>query len=99
MDMGDAMVTGRMSAEKKRDGLRVLKREGLNASQAINLLFTRLIDEQSADFLRADQQPSREKWQQAATFVDILPRARTTRFDDMTKAQIKQDCLKHRGLM
>ena len=41
----DAMVTGRMPERKKQQGLRVLKRDGMNASQAVNLLFDRLIEE------------------------------------------------------
>ena len=40
----DAMVTGRMPERKKQQGLRVLKRDGMNASQAVNLLFDRLIE-------------------------------------------------------
>ena len=43
----DAMVTGRMPERKKQQGLRVLKRDGMNASQAVNLLFDRLIEEGS----------------------------------------------------
>lgn len=50
----DAMVTGRMPERKKQQGLRVLKRDGMNASQAVNLLFDRLIEEGSADFLLQD---------------------------------------------
>ena len=49
--MDDAMVTARMAAEKKRRGASVLTRDGLSASQAINLMYDRLIDEGEADFL------------------------------------------------
>ena len=45
----DAMVTGRMPERKKQQGLRVLKRDGMNASQAVNLLFDRLIEEGNRD--------------------------------------------------
>ena len=38
------MVTARMAAEKKRRGASVLTRDGLSASQAINLMYDRLID-------------------------------------------------------
>lgn len=34
--MADAMVTIRMPERKKQEGLRALKRSGLNASQTIN---------------------------------------------------------------
>ena len=50
-EMDDAMVTGRMSAEKKAAGARVLEKAGLNASQAVNLLYDKLEEEQNADFL------------------------------------------------
>ena len=46
--MDDAMVTARMAAEKKRRGASVLTRDGLSASQAINLMYDRLIDEGEA---------------------------------------------------
>ena len=38
--MDDSMVTARMLDEKKRKGARILAREGLSASQAINLMYT-----------------------------------------------------------
>ena len=57
------MVTGRMPERKKQQGLRVLKRDGMNASQAVNLLFDRLIEEGSADFLLQDGDASAdERW-------------------------------------
>ena len=83
----DAMVTGRM-------------RDGMNASQAVNLLFDRLIEEGSADFLLQDGDASAdERWASAARFVDSLSRKRSTRFDDMTKAEIKLDRLAAKGLV
>lgn len=96
----DAMVTGRMPERKKQQGLRVLKRDGMNASQAVNLLFDRLIEEGSADFLLQDGDTSAgERWASAAHFVDSLSRKRSTRFDDMTKAEIKLDRLAAKGLV
>ena len=98
--MADAMVTGRMSERKKQQGLRVLKRDGMNASQAVNLLFDRLIEEGSTDFLLQDSDVSTdEQWVSAAYFVDSLSRKRSTRFDDMTKAEIKLDRLAAKGLV
>ena len=92
----DAMVTGRMPERKKQQGLRVLKRDGMNAS----LLFDRLIEEGSADFLLQDGDTSAgERWASAAHFVDSLSRKRSTRFDDMTKAEIKLDRLAAKGLV
>lgn len=98
--MADAMVTGRMSEWKKQQGLRVLKRNGMNASQAVNLLFDRLIEEGNADFLLQDDDASAdERWASAARFVDDLSRKRVTGFDDMTKAEIKLDRLASKGLV
>ena len=52
--MDDSMVTARMLDEKKRKGARILAREGLSASQAINLMYDKMIEEGEAGFLRAD---------------------------------------------
>ena len=41
--MDDSMVTARMLDEKKRKGARILAREGLSASQAINLMYDKMI--------------------------------------------------------
>ena len=42
--MDDSMVTARMLEKKKREGARILSREGLSASQAINLMYDRMIE-------------------------------------------------------
>ena len=98
--MEDAMVTGRMSAAKKAAGAKVLARAGLNASQAINLLYDKLEEEQSADFL-IRKQPEPREWESAAKFIDALasPTPVQTRFDSMTRAQIKLDRARVRGLV
>ena len=49
--MSSVMVTGRMDSRKKQRGLAILEREGSNASQAINRMFDRIIESNSADFL------------------------------------------------
>lgn len=98
--MSDAMVTGRMPEQKKRQGMRALQRSGLNVSQAVNLMFDRLIEEGNADFLLQDGlKPAAERWASAASFVDSLSCKRATRFDDMTKAEIKLDRLAAKGLV
>lgn len=97
--MGDAMVTGRMPAEKKSRGSRVLQKDGLSASQAINLLYDRLIEEGSAGFLMKTSLPSDAAWENATHFVDSLSSKRSTRFDEMSKAEIRVERLKKRGLM
>ena len=98
--MNDAMVTGRMSAKRKEAGNAVLAQAGLNASQAIGLMYDRLIDERNADFLCEQPAASREsRMASAALFVDRLSSRRASRFDGMSSADIKMERLKSRGLV
>lgn len=96
--MEDVMVTGRMSAQKKAAGNAVLKDAGLNPSQAINLMYSKLVDEKDASFL-TEEGYDPIKWKVAAKFVDSLVVPQKTRFDNMTKAEIKMDRLRSRGLV
>lgn len=98
--MDDAMVTSRMPPEKKEAGSRVLEKAGLNASQAINLLYDRLEAEQNADFLIHRKAEKRE-WESAAVFLDAIasPVPIETRFDTMTRGEIKHERAKAKGLM
>ena len=98
--MDDAMVTARMSAEKKAAGARVLEAAGLNASQAINLLYDKLAEEQNADFL-LHRKPSPHEWESAKMFLDALasPTPISTRFDSMTRGEIKLARAKARGVI
>ncbi len=98
--MGTVMVTGRMSPEKKAAGARVLEKSGLNASQAINLLYDKLEEEQSASFL-IHKKPQKHEWESAAKLLDALvpPEPIQTRFDGMSSAEVKFDRLKSRGLI
>lgn len=48
--MADAMVTARMSAEKKREGNLLLKELGFNASQAINQLYDYVLKHKEMPF-------------------------------------------------
>lgn len=98
--MEDAMVTGRMSAEKKAAGVRVLAKAGLNASQAINLLFDKLEEEQSADFL-LHRKPEKHEWESAAKFIDSLAASIPieSRFDNMTRGEIKFERARKRALV
>lgn len=96
--MDDAMVTGRMSAEKKAAGARVLEAAGLNASQAVNLLYDKLAEEQNADFL-IQRKPEPHEWESAAKFLDSLHMPISTRFDTMSRGEIKLERMKARGAM
>ena len=103
--MAEAMVTGRMSEQKKRAGNRILARENLKPSQAINLMYQRLIEEKNARFLQKNDSavnsvldPVRIK--EALDFVSSIPRKpQTSEFDSMTKAEIKSHRLQAKGLM
>lgn len=96
--MDDVMVTSRMSAEKKEAGAKVLAKAGLNASQAINLLYDKLEEEQSAEFL-THRKPEPREWESAAKLIDALHIPIDSRFADMTKTEIKLERLRARGLM
>ncbi len=98
--MADAMVTGRMPQQKKSRGMRILKRNGLSASQAVNMMFDRIIEDGDASFLQ--EKPSytnSDSWAHAAAFIDTLPQKRSSKYDDMTKSQLKTERLASRGLI
>ncbi len=99
--MEDSMVTARMLAEKKRQGASILSREGLSASQAINLMYDKVIEEGGVSFLLSDDVRLRdeEKWAAAARFVDSLSTKNSSRLDDMTKAEARRERLRSKGLM
>lgn len=100
--MESAMVTGRMDSGKKFAAARILEREGLSASQAINLMYDRIIEDGSASFLAKENAQllcTDDRWAIGAKFVDSLTRKRESRFDDMSKSEIRVERLASRGLM
>ena len=96
--MDDAMVTGRMSAEKKAAGNSVLEKKGMNASQAVNLLYDRLAEEQDTGFLEHEK-PTRHQWKMAAELIDGLHMEIDERFFHMTRGEIKLERAKARGVI
>ena len=94
--MDEAMVTGRMSAEKKAAGNRILERAGLNASQAVNLLYDKLIEEGNPDFLTY-QKILPEAWKSAAKIIDAVYVPISGQFDNMTRGEIKLARAKAKG--
>ena len=96
--MEDAMVTGRMSPEKKAAGAKVLAKAGLNASQAVKLLYEKLDREQNADFL-THRKPEPREWESAAKFLDSLHMEIDPRFANMTRGEIKLERAKARGVI
>lgn len=98
--MADAMVTGRMDAAKKNKGSLVLERMGISASEAINLLYDRIITDQDISCLRPQtSKPSESDWERAFTLLDSISEPRASRFDGMSVAEIKAERLKSRGLL
>ena len=96
--MDEAMVTGRMSAEKKAAGAEVLARAGMNASQAVNMLYDRLVEEQDVSFLERHEVEPRE-WESAARLIDSIYIPVNPRFDNMTRGEIKLARAKARGVI
>lgn len=96
--MADAMVTARMSAEKKEAGNRMLEQLGTNASQAVNRLYDYVLEKKQLPF--PEQQERRKHTQeeiaQAIAWVDSIPRR--DRFSTMTDDEIKRERLVSRGL-
>ena len=100
--MADAMVTARMSAEKKEAGNRMLEQLGTNASQAVNRLYDYVLEKKQLPF---PEQQGRRKYTQeeiarAIAWVDSIPKKRASgRFSDMTIKGAKRDRLIAKGLM
>ena len=96
--MADAMVTARMSAEKKEAGNRMLEQLGTNASQAVNRLYDYVLEKKQLPF--PEQQERRKYTQeeiaQAIAWVDSIPRR--DRFSIMTDDEIRRERLVSRGL-
>lgn len=99
--MEDAMVTGRMPIGKKAAGNAVLKDAGMNTSQAINRMYSKLIDERSAGFLDLEgsrPEDDRSRWEMAASFVDALAVRLDPKISAMTDTDAKMSRLRSRGL-
>lgn len=100
--MTDAMVTARMSPEKKEAGNRVLEQLGTNASQAINRLYDYVIEKRELPFHLQGQRRAytQEEILHAIDWVDGIPRSRTSgRFSGMSIEEAKCDRLVAQGLM
>ena len=102
--MGDVMVTARMPERKKQRAQKIIHRSDKNTSQVINMLFDRILSEGNLNFLEERLSPShqevdRSRWQRAMHFVDSLSEEKQTRFDAMTKDEIKRERLQSRGLI
>ena len=96
--MADAMVTARMSQEKKEAGNRVLEQLGTNASQVVNRLYDYVLENKKLPF--PEEQGRRiytqEEIAEAIAWVDSIPRK--DRFSTMTDDEIRRERLVSRGL-
>ncbi len=100
--MEDAMVTGRMPLQKKAAGNAILRDAGMNASQAINRMYSKLIEDHSASFLESgddlhEDEPTR--WAMAASFIDSLLIPLDFHISDMSDIDAKMDRLRSKGLV
>lgn len=96
--MPDAMVTARMSAEKKEAGNRMLEQLGTNASQAVNRLYDYVLEKKQLPFPEQHERRkhTQEEIAQAIAWVDSIPRR--DRFSTMTDDEIRRERLISRGL-
>ena len=100
--MPDAMVTARMSAEKKEAGTRVLRSLGMTASEAINALFDYIIKNGRLPFEgnSEDLAPREQRLAESIAFVDSIPRIEIDeRFSRMTMAEIRLERARRRALV
>ena len=70
----------------------------MNASQAVNMLYDRLVEEQDASFLERHEVEPRE-WESAARLIDSIYIPVNPRFDNMTRGEIKLARAKARGVI
>lgn len=100
--MTDAMVTARMSQEKKDAGNRVLEKLGTNASQTINQLYDYLIQNGELPFPAQEEshEHTPEEIAEAVAWADDLVSriAVPSRFATMSDDEIRQERLIARGL-
>lgn len=96
--MTDAMVTARMSAEKKEAGNRMLEQLGTNASQAVNRLYDYVLEKKQLPFPEPQERRThtQEEIAQAIAWVDSIPRK--DRFSTMTDDEIRRERLVSRSL-
>lgn len=96
-----AMVTARMTEEKKREGARVLESLGLTASGLINEVYDYLILQRKSPLAQEEEEPqprhfTQEEIAEAVAWANSLPQI--DRFSTMTDDEIKQERLIARGL-
>lgn len=103
--MSDAMVTGRMTKQKKEAGNRILAELGTNPSAAINALYDYVIREKKLPYEQEEefgwQKYTKEQIAEAKAFVDslVMPLPVDSRFRTMTTEEAKRERLIAKGLL
>ena len=101
--MNDATVTSRMPATKKMQVQEILERNGTNPSRVINAVFDRITKEEGISFLAETKKEKgmfkKENLVRSIEFVDSIPIEKKSKFDAMSKNDIKMQRLKDRGLL
>lgn len=97
--MPDAMVTARMSPEKKEAANRVFEQLGTNASRAINDLYDYVIANKELPTAQDEQAESLEgRLREAAQWFEEVSLPMGNRFAAMTDNEVKRERLVSRGL-
>ena len=96
--MAHAIVTARMSQEKKDEGNRVLAQLGVNASQAVNRLYDYVLERRELPFPEMDERRkyTDEEIARAMEWVDGISRLAE---GDMGIKEAKRARLVKKGLM
>lgn len=100
MATADAMVTARMSPEKKEMGNRILEDLGTNASQVINQLYDLIIEKRALPFPGEKSQPrtfTPEEIARARAWVTSLQMPEKSSLADLTLKEVKRERLKAKG--
>ena len=101
--MNEATVTSRMSAIKKMQVQEILERNGTNLSRVINTVFDRIAKEDGIGFLAETEKEKhtfkKESLARSIEFVDSIPIEKKSKFDEMSKNEIKMLRLKDKGLL
>lgn len=70
----DAIVTVRMTEEKKASAARVFEKLGIKPSAAINMFYDYLVEHEALPFeVKGAPELSAQQWEDAAKFVDSIP--------------------------
>ncbi|MDO4289934.1 MAG: RelB/DinJ family addiction module antitoxin [Eggerthellaceae bacterium] len=97
--MADAMVTGRMSQEKKDAGNLILEQLGTNASKAINDLYDYVIAHKKLPVAdQIESRPLEERMREAARWFEEVSLPLGNRFATMGDDEIKRERLVARGI-